>query len=379
MRLPSLKIHGYRALEQLTVPNLGRVNLIVGRNNSGKSTLLEALRVLAARSSRECLKRILAEHDEDGFDVGFRDRTNPFRNLFAGRQFPSDDNEEIYIGSADETQFIKIRHVLLVEEEIQSEDDGETVRRLKPTILTREKAETEKRPVLDGLLIRGTGDHERLFRIEPINRRFPVAVPEQSVIPIGFVPTEFVAEEQLAERWDQIALRPEADLVLDALRIIEPDVEALAFIQRSRLFASRSEETNRFPVVKLRGSNSPVALSSMGDGMLRVLQLLLCMFPAAGGIFLIDEFENGLHYSVQEKVWRLVFSVAERHAIQVFAATHSWDCIDAFRNSAAELSPDSILLRLGRSVRQSDRGRIIATSFNVEQLATLTQADAEVR
>ncbi len=98
------------------------MNLIVGRNNSGKSTLLEALRLLAARSSRDCLRRILAEHDEDGLDVGTRDRdrVNPFRNLFAGRQFPTSENEEIYIGSADETQYVKIRHVFLVEKEIKS-------------------------------------------------------------------------------------------------------------------------------------------------------------------------------------------------------------------------------------------------------------------
>ncbi len=246
-------------------------------------------------------------------------------------------------------------------------------------MLSRENAKAEDRQVFDGLLVRGSGDHERLLRIEPINRRLQSVLPEQNIIPIGLVPTEFVAEDQLAELWDQIALRPEAELVLEALRIIEPEVEALAFIQRSRLLGSKADSANRFPVIKVRGASSPVALSSMGDGMLRVLQLLLCMFPAAGGVFLIDEFENGLHYSVQEKVWRLVFSVAARHSIQVFAATHSWDCIEAFRSSAAELAPDSILLRLGRSVRDSDRGRIIATAFNVEQLSALTQSETEVR
>lgn len=63
-------------------------------------------------------------------------------------------------------------------------------------------------------------------------------------------------------------------------------------------------------MVKLSGVDRPVPLNSMGDGMLRVLQLALKLFAAKGGFLLIDEFENGLHYSVQEKVWALVFEVA---------------------------------------------------------------------
>lgn len=118
----------------------------------------------------------------------------------------------------------------------------------------------------------------------------------------------------------------------------------------------------------------------MGDGMLRVLQLILKAYPAKGGFLLIDELENGLHYSVQEKVWNLLFDLAEKFNIQVFAATHSWDCIESFAKVAVEKpEAEAVLFRLGRSVRTSDRGRVIATVFDGEQLASLTQADMEVR
>ena len=45
---------------------------------------------------------------------------------------------------------------------------------------------------------------------------------------------------------------------------------------------------------------------------------------------MIDEFENGLHYSVQKKVWNIIFTLAEKFNVQVFATTHSDDCIKAF-------------------------------------------------
>jgi AAA15 family ATPase/GTPase len=114
--------------------------------------------------------------------------------------------------------------------------------------------------------------------------------------------------------------------------------------------------------------------------MLRILQLVLKLLSAKGGFLLIDEFENGLHYSVQEKVWTLLFDTAKKLDIQIFATTHSWDCIESFTKVAvARKDVDGVLFRMGRSVRTSDNGRMIATVFDKVALANITQADVEVR
>jgi AAA15 family ATPase/GTPase len=68
----------------------------------------------------------------------------------------------------------------------------------------------------------------------------------------------------------------------------------------------------------------------MGDGINRILYIVLSMVNAQNGYLLIDEFENGLHYSVQKKIWSIIFSLAERLNVQVFVTTHSSDCIKAF-------------------------------------------------
>ncbi|MBL8971571.1 MAG: ATP-binding protein [Myxococcales bacterium] len=121
-------------------------------------------------------------------------------------------------------------------------------------------------------------------------------------------------------------------------------------------------------------------LRSLGDGFGRILQLVLKLLPARGGFLLIDEFENGLHFSVQEKLWTLLLRMAERLDIQVFATTHSWDCIESFTRAAhANKAAEGLLFRLGHSVRTSDRGLIIATVFDEDQLYSITQADVEVR
>jgi predicted ATP-dependent endonuclease of OLD family len=87
-----------------------------------------------------------------------------------------------------------------------------------------------------------------------------------------------------------------------------------------------------------------------------------------------------LHYSVQEKIWALLFEMAQKLDIQVFATTHSWDCIESFSKIAtSNTSSQGVLFRIGKSAKASDRGRVIATVFDESELQTITQADMEIR
>jgi predicted ATP-dependent endonuclease of OLD family len=87
-----------------------------------------------------------------------------------------------------------------------------------------------------------------------------------------------------------------------------------------------------------------------------------------------------LHYSIQSKVWELLFELAVKLNIQVFATTHSWDCIESFAKTAIDRKDvEGVLFRVGRSVRSNDKGRVIATVFDESQLSHITQADVEVR
>jgi AAA15 family ATPase/GTPase len=109
--------------------------------------------------------------------------------------------------------------------------------------------------------------------------------------------------------------------------------------------------------------------------MLRALGISLALVNAKDGILLIDEFENGLYYSVQPDLWRLIFRVASRLNVQVFAITHSWDCIEAFQQaSRSEQEVEGLLIRL-----ESKKGSIVATLFDERQLGIATREHIEVR
>lgn len=385
--LNSLLIKNFRALEHLEVPKLGRVNLMVGKNNSGKSTVLEALRIYAGNAQRPLLEAIARGHDEryqiPESESLEGDAVAPFQDFFTSRRFPASSHTAITVGEIDKpSSSLSIRYALLEEvEEIVEDETGATKR------LRRYIHDPEQQVPIDGdvqpiLLV-----HKGERSLPPLklmgsssSARSRVFFESAPSVPCSVIPTEFISMDELADAWDAIALTDEEEVVKRALRIVAPDFESLVFVRADGSVGTNRYRSMRTALVKLHGMSRPVPLNSMGDGMLRVLQLALKLFAAKGGFLLIDEFENGLHYSVQEKVWALLFEMAERHNIQIFATTHSWDCIESFTKVAvARTETDGVLFRLGRSVRSSDQGRVIATVFDEAALQNITQQDVEVR
>jgi len=121
--------------------------------------------------------------------------------------------------------------------------------------------------------------------------------------------------------------------------------------------------------------DEPLPLGSLGNGMLRVLSIALALANAKDGMVLIDEVENGIHYTVQHELWNLIFRLARQLNIQVFATTHNWDCIEAFQKAAEEdKQEEGMLIRL--SLKKNEVG---ATLFSEEELHVATREGIEVR
>jgi predicted ATPase len=168
--------------------------------------------------------------------------------------------------------------------------------------------------------------------------------------------------------WDGIALTPSEDDVIEAMRLITPEVERLV------LKPIDEGSRTRVPFVKIKGQDEPVTLRSLGDGMNRVFGIALALAKARDGLLMIDEVENGLHYSVQSDIWRMIFEVARKLNVQVFATTHSYDCIKAFEEAARTSDEEGVLIRLAQK-----GGRTLVGEFDENELGVAVQGQIEVR
>lgn len=376
--LDSLLIKNFRSLEHLQAPKLGRVNLIVGKNNTGKSSVLEALVLYATNAQRPVLEAIAREHDERYASREaemFEEQANmPFQDFFSGRVFPATDDVAIVIGSLSNDQDrLQIQHALQ-EEKLELEE-------IRRRIVPKSHAGEFTGELNQVLLVKRGG--RLISQTRLVNIRARAFNSEPPALAWSMVPTQFVSMDELADEWDRLVLLNEqAEAVRAALQLLAPEFENISFVRLDSEggFPGTRSRHRRTAMVKLKGVVRPVPLNSMGDGMLRVLQLALKLFGAKGGFLLIDEFENGLHYSVQERIWDWLFEMAEVHNVQIFATTHSWDCIESFTEVAVKKAyTEGVLLRLGHSVRDSDKGQVIATVFDEDALYNVTQADVDIR
>jgi AAA15 family ATPase/GTPase len=88
----------------------------------------------------------------------------------------------------------------------------------------------------------------------------------------------------------------------------------------------------------------------------------------------VDEIENGLHHSIMTKVWAAIFEMARKLNVQVFATTHSWNCIESFQEAANRDPDDGVLVRL--SIKEDV---VIPTLFREKELEIAARDQIELR
>lgn len=364
--LNNLEIRNFRAFRHLRIEHLGRVNLVVGKNSVGKTCLLEALMLYAHRGSQTSLIEITASRDEttmlaSGEAIRVEDRLDAFGNLFFNRRKITTASETIQIGPID-SQEQRLSIGIGLHTETHHGNTGISAWKL----LGPDEYHTVDSPtqLLDVQMGRGPGI---AYALDTDFLRLVMKADEKKINTV-FINARGLNVDQIVHFWDSIALTDLESQVLEALRIISPNIE------RVNLISNRFHNSARIPIVKMTDLTNPIPLKSLGEGMLRVFDIALAIVNAKDGLLLIDEIESGLHYSVQVELWRLILKTARRLNVQVFATTHSWDCIEAFQKATQEDQEEGLLIRLGRK-----QGDVIATLFDEQELAVVTREEIEVR
>nr|WP_312536072.1 ATP-binding protein [Moraxella sp. CTOTU47618] len=388
MHLDSLKIKNFRILEDVTIEKLGHVNLIVGKNNSGKSTVLEALALLASGFKSNILYQIASNRSSLTLNPS-QDTSVKEPNIFIKDFFTHNNyNQEvstIFIG--DTKNSIQIRVL-----ESDKFDKHTYYDEIKHSLITTYSEKHTFSKTTKGLLSFNTIENGLEIKLSNKDTFYTELNLDDSLnllqflkleqsSPLAYIDTRVVNLPKLASDWDKLVFTEAETEVIQALKIIVPNIQNLAFITDKKFHQKyANSEDVRVPYIKLLDGNGGYPLTAMGDGIMRLLQIILKIFSAKNGFLLIDEFENGLHYSVQPKVWELIFELAYRFNIQVFATTHSWDCIESFSQVAKDRTDmEGVLFRMGHSVRKSDKGKLIATVFDEDDLYNLTKMNIEVR
>lgn len=369
LHLPSLSIKGFRGIKELSIERLGRVTLLAGKNSVGKTTVLDAVRVYAARGRYEVLSDLLesreelsAATDEDGESMEAPD----FAALFHGR----DASEPcISIGPKSGTDQLQIEWTTLSNEQAYRLEKFIDVPITNGHIQALKIVFQDAEQVLPlSISIPKLATDKRTYLY--VRRR--LLDEAESPPPIGCysLGPGLLSNNEIAQFWDAIALTDDEDRAVQALKLILGNkVDRVAVIGDDR---SRYRRSGRRVVVKLQGQARPVPLKSLGDGALRLFGVALALANSRDSFLLIDEAENGIHHSVQRDFWRMVLRAAHENNVQVLATTHSFDCVRGFAQAAECEEVEGALVRLERkdeemrAVEYSERNLKAVTKQNVD-------------
>jgi AAA domain, putative AbiEii toxin, Type IV TA system/AAA ATPase domain len=369
--LSSLQISGYRGLGSLELAGLGRVNLLVGRNNSGKTSVLEAIELLSWKGDPSCFWRVAMRRGErNTLSIPGKTAEEPPRylveasiaHLFTGHDVKP-GSKFVISGRNDSNHCsLNVEMVQLSNKEVADLQSAPPGARLALKLSGNPPPRTSRFPlsVTQGL--------------RPENVDFTRAPKDRPEPAVQFITTESLSADQLLNLWGKVALQPQEELVLEALRFIDPDIERIAPIPAAGPFFFGGQQRFGFSV-KTKSSAQPFPIGSMGDGIWRMLALSIALSLCQDGTLLIDEIDTGLHYTVMTSMWKMICNAAKRFNVQVFATTHSWDCI----YSLAQIAYEDTQKEHSVTVQRIESQRKRAVQFTEEELAIVAEREIEVR
>ena len=325
LHLPSLAIKNFRGIDELTIPRLGRVTLLAGKNGVGKTTVLDAVRVWADRGWT-CVFDAVLEQRGDSF-VSIQDtqkRTVIDRTaLFTNR--PDSPEASLSLATAEGDNAFQIRQIA--------------------STVQLAGAYSSRADMLENLHLEMRFGKDSRWDTKK-SGLYHGNSPPDAIICDTLGPNS-PTDETVERYWSELALTPDEDKALDALNLItDAVVERVAALGPP--ISNRITQPRRM-MAKVKGVDYQVPLRTLGDGAMRTYAVALALAKSRGGFLLIDEAENGIHHSIQPKFWNMVLQTAERNNVQVIATTHSWDCVTGFAQAANELEDvEGLLVRIQR-------------------------------
>jgi hypothetical protein len=352
-----IEIANLRGIRHLVVDGLRRVNLIVGKNNAGKSTVLEGLFLLGGATNAGFPTTL---GQLRGPRVGEGSPDALWRPLFwhMDRRVPIDLRAHRTGEPRDRRLVIEARRVSTftgLEESAASEEGVAAI--------TQEF-------IIGGLRLLYTAADGTQYTTKALYRRRRHRIFATSMDRDDFVRTTFLSArsypslERDAQHFSIVVRNKQEAEVLQAIQIIEPRVERIEVLS----------EPGGPSVYADVGLESLIPLAACGEGFVRLFSIAVELTASRGGVLLIDEIDNGLHYSVMASLWMLLRELCAKHDVQVVATTHNEEMIRSAFTGFDEDLEDLGLFRIDR--RGDDH---VAVRYDEEAMRAVREDHFEVR
>ncbi|MEA5421498.1 AAA family ATPase [Spirulina sp. CCNP1310] len=354
--LKSITIENFRCFEQIKIDGFRRINLIGGKNNAGKTALLEALllyfyptptAVMSLKQARKESMTAIKNMPKMAWNTFFYDQ---------------DIHQHIKIkGDTDDknAQEVTLSVSLSLDSKVFEDEEEEFVEFIHKNI-------GRNSPVISVLQIRLLSNQDETIKrnvVASSREVFSPSFPDEN-IPLISTSLSF-SNQEIASQYDKLNFENQSDDVLNILKILDNSIEdAETFsMNEPTLYLTRKDQ-KRLPI------------SLFGDAINRVTAIALELLNRDQNVLFIDEIENGIHYTSQEKFWKALFQLARELDTTIFATTHSLEMIKAFAAASQDYPEDGMYFELARNPRDQ---KIVAIKRDAELLEYALERGKPIR
>jgi len=321
--IKEIEIKNFKCFENFKAEGFGKVNLIGGKNNVGKTAFMEA-----------CRTNIYA-NNVGHFIVALVKNKNSRETL----NYYNEYTQNSTISFLD--RFIKIPLSTIKYVNIKSN--------IRETIFTP----LDK----DGIIT---------YQCEIDNKEFFYNPNENMLIPqgndnISLITTYGLSNSDIVQRYASLQKADKENYLNDSLSVIDISISGFKIIEDK-------------PYCKL--GNQYIELTELGDGTQQFIAIILSLFQSQDGTLFIDEIGNGIHYTNLDKLWEIILTISKEQNVQVFATTHSKECIESYARVAKKLEDEEITFI---KMTRLDDGSIIAGVRDYDMLQYTMSDGHEVR
>ncbi len=299
--ITSLTLENFRCFQKFQLERIGRITLIGGKNNVGKTTLLESIFLIFAYFNPDVFIKL------NGIRGSLTTSFSPDvtwehlfynKNVVDGLNISVSENGELlsFKLQRDDSFLQSGTFVVPVNNELRMVTDGYP---LKITYRSGEKEDIGHIiPVQNGLTIKW-------------NHSFS----NNSLPKVQYIGISSELPQSLAAHFGNVVKAGQKQEIIDVLKLLEPELEDISTV---------AEDIPRLYIQKKGRPLLP--LSVMGNGISRLVEILCSMLEYQRAIILIDEIESGFHYSFFPQLWKSIEFLAKKMDVQIFATTHSYEC-----------------------------------------------------
>ena len=359
--IQSLHVENFRCFKDLSVEDFGRFNIVVGNNAGGKTALLEAI-YLPGGGPDYVFKYFTWRGLP--FPQGQWTRSG-FESLWRDLFYQFDFTETISIKAKGTPENNRELRLFFDDLDVNKSFPASPIPGLPPPPPFPSPASTITPVVFE--TTDGNGD---IFTLRSTINAKGEYEPTGSVAPalISFIPSSFVSNAtEAANMFSDLSKKNKSEQLQEKLRAVFPDISDISIEILSGGVTSL--------YCAMPGVKEKVPIGLVSTGVSRLVQILLNIAVAPNGAVVVDEIENGFYYKALPKVWEAIILFCEAYNVQLFASTHSGDCLKALEPFLRTKYSDFRLLRAEVTKGHAHTVRV----FNGKDFDAALESGTEVR